>query len=48
MEIQIIITDDNNKHVLTESVKSFDDARICLEGAEYEYDARQDNLTGGE
>ncbi len=48
MNIQIIITDDNNKHVLTESVDNFSDARIILEGTEYEYDARQDNLTDGE
>ena len=35
MNIKIIITDDNNKHVLTESVENFSDARICLEGAEF-------------
>lgn len=48
MNIQIIITDDKNKHVLTDSVKSFDAARRVIIQAEYEYDARQDNLTDGE
>ena len=42
MNIQIIITDDNNKHVLTESVKGFDDARKVIIQAEFDHDNKKE------
>lgn len=48
MKIQIIITDDNDKELINESVNNIQEARFLLQGFEYECDARADNETVGE
>lgn len=48
MIINILICDDNDTPLINETVHSIAVAKTMLDKFEYEYSARQDEITGGE
>jgi len=48
MKFNLLICDDNDKVLLDETFDNSGDAILRLTDAEYEYEARMDNLTGGD
>ena len=46
MNINILITTDNDEPLINETYSDFDEAHIALNAYEYEIDARADNEDG--